>query len=70
MNSHEDFLEGFADALAITDPDEIQTRYQIFLSDSGMTDVERIDLEGTGYQTGLEVGHQYKEQLQHETGQN
>jgi hypothetical protein len=64
--SHEDFLEGFGDAMGITDPDELQTHYETWLRESGMTDVERIDLEGTGYQTGLEAGHQYKQQIANE----
>ena len=59
MNAHDDFLEGFGDALGISDPEEIEHHYQRWVQLSGLNEVELIDLE-IGYQTGLEVGNQYK----------
>jgi hypothetical protein len=66
MSQHDDFLEGFGDALrvvGITDSDEIEAHYGAWLESTGMNDVERIDLEGGGYETGLEAGTEYRKQL-------
>ena len=57
-----DFLEGFADALGISDPSELQGHYEAWLDDLGMSEVERIDIEGTGYIGGLEAGTLYKDE--------
>ena len=66
MSQHDDFLEGFGDALrvvGITDSDEREAHYGAWLESTGMNDVERIDLEGGGYETGLEAGTEYRKQL-------
>jgi hypothetical protein len=66
MSEHDDFLEGFADALRvvnITGQDEIEEHYRKWLEWTGMNDVERIDIEGGGYETGLEAGTEYRKQL-------
>jgi hypothetical protein len=60
-SQHDDFLEGFADALGVKDPNELQLHYQNWIRESGMSDAERIDIEGSGYQAGLEAGHHYKQ---------
>jgi len=62
MSDHDEFLEGFADALGISDPSEIQGHYEAWLADLGMSKVELIDIEGTGYIGGLEAGAIYKEE--------
>src|SRR5262249_23627008 len=60
QSQHDDFLEGFADALGLSDPEQINACYQAWLEESEMSDVERIDFEGGGYQAGLEAGHYWK----------
>jgi hypothetical protein len=52
MSQHDDFLEGFGDALRvvdITDADEIEAHYKAWLKSTGLNDVERIKLEDGGY---------------------
>jgi hypothetical protein len=65
MNSHDEFLEGFGDALGIADPETRQLHYEAWLEDTGMTEVERIDIEGHGYIVGLEAGNYYKKEVLH-----
>jgi hypothetical protein len=60
MSAHDDFLEGFGDALGLSDSEEILAHYQKWIQLEGLNEVELIDLE-IGYQTGLEVGQHYKE---------
>ena len=52
-DSHEEFLAGFADALALSDPVQIQAHYEAWLAAEGMSMTELIDLESGGYITGL-----------------
>ena len=64
-SQHDDFLEGFADALGLKDPRDIQYHYELWLFESGPWNVvELIDFESAGYETGLEVGAQYKQKHQ------
>jgi hypothetical protein len=62
MSQHDDFLEGFADAMGLSDPEQIQGHYQAWLASMGMSSAQRIDLEGGGYETGLEAGNDYRKQ--------
>jgi hypothetical protein len=62
MSAHDDFLEGFADALGLTDPEQVQYHYQNWIEASGLNPVELIDIE-QGYQTGLEAGSSYKREF-------
>ena len=66
-DSHEEFLAGFADALALSDPVQIQAHYEAWLAAEGMSMTELIDLESGGYITGLQVGTYYKK---HQKEQN
>jgi hypothetical protein len=61
--NHDDFLEGFADALGLTDPEQIRAHYEAWLRSTGMSEIERIDYEGEGYETGLETGSEYRKEL-------
>ena len=63
MNQHEDFLEGFGDALGLRveiDSALIQAHYRVWLAGSGMNTAERTDYESGGYETGLETGAEYR----------
>jgi hypothetical protein len=60
-SQHDDFLEGFSDALGIKDPNELERHYESWIREVGMSDAERIDIEGSGYQAGLEAGYHYKQ---------
>jgi hypothetical protein len=62
MSQHEDFLQGFGDALGLTDSRQIETTYQAWLASEGLTEDERIDLETEGYQTGYETGEEYRKE--------
>jgi hypothetical protein len=60
MSKVDDFLEGFGDALNISDPEELAYHYERWLVASELTNpVERTDIESGGYQTGLEAGSWY-----------
>lgn len=59
---HDDFLEGFGDALGLTDRAEIEAHYRRWLLAQDMNAVELIDYESGGYETGLETGDEYKEE--------
>ena len=63
MTKHHDFLRGFGNALGMTDCDEIQSHYEAWLQSTGMNDVERIDYESGGYQTGFETGRRIHERF-------
>ena len=57
---HEAFLAGFADALGLSDPAEIEAHFEAWLESEGLNPLELIDLETCGYLTDLEVGTEYK----------
>ena len=62
MTQHDDFLEGFHDALGShLSPEELERHYHAWVFQSEMNIPELIDFESTGYQTGLEAGTYFKQ---------
>lgn len=61
---NKDFLTGFAVGAEICDPIELSRAYYAWFASTGMNPVEEIDLQGGGYETGLEAGKLYREQQQ------
>lgn len=64
MSQHVDFLEGFGDALKLSDPEQIAYHYERWVQAAGLTNsAERIDIESGGYEAGLEAATWYEREL-------
>lgn len=61
MNQHEEFLEGFGDALG-EDKEMAQAHYWEWVDERGLNITEVIDAESGGYLSGLEAGKWYREE--------
>jgi hypothetical protein len=64
MSQHDDFLEGFADGLGLTDPKEIRICYNTWRREMGMTTDQMIDYQSGGYQIGLVTGAELRREME------
>jgi hypothetical protein len=64
MSQLDDFLEGFADGLGLTDQAEIRICYVQWRRGVQLTTDELLDYQSGGYQTGLETGAEIAREME------
>lgn len=56
-----EFMRGFMLSSGLSEPTRAGRAYAQWLEREGYAEVERIDLEAGGYESGLEVGKRWRE---------
>jgi len=60
--SHDEFVVGFGDGSGVSEPAQRALAYARWVAESGLNEIELIDLETGGYLTGLEAGNLYRKE--------